>query len=203
MLKVGPELRFAYWHSLRWMLYSIQGWNMYTKSLFGVSELQADAMYDASWTWRNRIYNDNIGNTPFINPVTHTDTASEAGTMELLDKDNNVLALITMSFFGMYNMDDRFDVHDTSLQDGYNGYNPEVLEFQTSSPHMHTIVGSSGTCCKFRFVSPNTGAPGREPLIQVLSGSVGVVGSGCDIIMKDNYLIQGKILKFTKFQLEI
>jgi len=171
---------------------------MYVKSLFGVSELQSSAMYSASWTWRQRIYNDNIGSGP-----THTDTSSEAGTIEMLDRDNNVLARITMSFLGMYNMDDRFDVHDTSLNDGYNGYNPEILEFQTTSPHMHTIVTASGKCCKFRFVSPDTGDPERAHGIQVLSGSVGISGSGCDIIMKDNDLVQGKILKFTKFQLEI
>jgi len=203
MLKVGPDLRFTYWHSLRWMLYSVQGWNMYIKSLFGVNPYAADELLAASWTWRHRIYNDNIGNDPFVDPDTHTDGYSDAGKIEMLDRDNNLLAEITMSFYGMYNMDDRFDKHDTSLVDGYNGYNPAILEFQTSSPHMHTTVAMSGKCCKFRIVSSVTGGQGRDVGLQVISGSVGIAGSGCDIIMKDNNLVQGKILKFTKFQLEI
>lgn len=198
-MQVADDIRFLHWHSLRYLLYSDTGWDQYLKTLFGLSTAHELDVADHSWTWNTLIYNN--GTDP------HSTVNRDAGSIEFYDKDFTVLATITMQ--RVASLDSRFDYpnsFDSSSTDRWRGLNPDVLEFNCVAPRMHAMIMVSGQCAGFRIVSAAHDFRYTAELCHaqtVAVGTVGLVGSGCDIEMEDIDFVQGKILKFTKFQIRL
>lgn len=136
------------------------------------------------------------------------------GSIQFFDKDHVVLAEISML---SYMLDTRFDYPNSYViensDDEWRGLNPESLEFNCIAPRMHAIISTSGRCVGFRFlvnqyflqVHPDGTNRVRPwvPIETVAVGTVGIVGSGCDVELPSIDLVKGKILKFNTFKISL
>ena len=142
-----------------------------------------------------------------------------AGNVDFCDADGNVLATARMTMPST-TMDDRFDMPNSraihtvgatdwrgSLDDQWNGFNPEYLDCSCVSPKMHAMIKTSGRLATFRFTAcanPDirSGRPYQDFDV-VAHGTIGYPGSGCDMEVSNLDIIAGEIIRISSLKIRI
>ena len=192
---LGNHLRFLYWHAIRYMLYSSLGWKVYVDELFKLNDAATiEFIKNNSWTYSDIVaFNGNL--------------IYSAGTIDITDAAGTVLTTIDMTKANT--LDDRFDKRmvDASgdpVDDEWSGFNPDVLEFDNTGTKLHSVVHAAGVAALFKMrPAPNQATSGGVLNVDsVITGTIGVVGSGCDIELDDVQLMKNKIFVIRKLHIK-